>query len=232
MFSFQQLRTVTHEYGVSPLSILSPLFFRAFYAKFGNGSEKPVIAQIPVDLHPYVPSITNRYFICFLDLPYEAAYEQLPLPEVFRNTKRFLDEQMNPELLLFRAKGASSACAEMHERDIPLAEKELAARTLVHNFVHADSFLITNVGQFKLPDCMHPYVLDYGAVLPSASQPFGVLISPYSGKMKISIAQHDHDMQVCSKFVQLLGEIGVEASMHSYPFVVTRFNGQEACPQY
>ncbi|MBS6545910.1 MAG: hypothetical protein KH319_00850 [Butyricicoccus pullicaecorum] len=231
-FSFRQLRTVAHEYGVSPLSILSPLFCRAFYAKFGNGSEKPVIAQIPVDLHPYIPSITNRYFICFLDLPYEAAYEQLPLPEVFRNTKRFLEEQMNPELLLFRAKGASSACAEMHERDIPLAEKEQAARALVHNFVHADSFLITNVGQFKLPDCMHPYVLDYGAVLPSASQPFGVLISSYGGKMKISIAQHDHDMQVCSKFIQLLGEIGVEASMHSYPFVVTRFNGQEACPKY
>ena len=231
-FPFSSLRAVAHKYGVSPLSIISPLFCRAFYAKFGNGSDKPVIAQIPVDLHPYVPSVTNRYFICFLDLPYEAAYEQMELPDVFRATKAFLDAQMNPELLLYRAKAASDACAEIHMRDIPLEEKEQAARTMVHNFVHGDSFLITNVGQFKLPECMRPYVLDYGAVLPSASQPFGMLISSYNGKMKISIAQHDHDMQVCAKFVQLLGEIGVEASMSSYPFVVTRFSGREACPQY
>lgn len=231
-FPFASLRAVAHKYGVSPLSITSPLFCRAFYAKFGNGSDKPVIAQIPVDLHPYVPSVTNRYFICFLDLPYEAAYERMELPDVFRATKTFLDTQMNPELLLYRAKAASDACSEIHMRDISLEEKEEAARRMVHNFVHADSFLITNVGQFKLPECMRPYVLDYGAVLPSASQPFGMLISSYGGKMKISIAQHDHDMQVCAKFVQLLGEIGVEASMSSYPFVVTRFNGREACPQF
>ncbi len=231
-FPFQSLRAATHEYGVSPLSMISPLFCRAFYQKFGQGSEKPVIAQIPVDLHPYVPSVTNRYFICFLDLPYEAAYEDLPLPEVFRKTKDFLKAQMEPELLLYRAKAASDACSEIHNRDIPLAEKETAAQTLVHNFVHGDSFLITNVGEFKLPDCMRPYVLDYGAVLPSASQPFGMLISSYGGKMKLSIAQHDHDMQVCTNFVKLLSEIGIDAAMKSYPFVVTRFSGQTACPQF
>lgn len=228
-FGFEQLRAVAHRYSVSPLSMISPLFCRAFYSKFGQGSTKPVIAQIPVDLHPYIPSMTNRYFICFLDLPYEAEYEALALPEVFRRTKEFLTVQMEPEKLLYRAKTASDNCLEMHERNLPLAEKEQEARKMVRNFVQSDSFLITNVGEFKLPNSMRPYILDYGAVLPSAAQPFGMLISSYNGKMKLSISQHDRDMQVCTKFVQLLGEIGVSASMQSYPFVVTRYSGRAAC---
>ncbi|MDR3766943.1 MAG: hypothetical protein Q3Y08_07945 [Butyricicoccus sp.] len=230
-FPFQQLREAAHRYHVSPLTILSPLFCRAFYSKFGNGSDKPVIAQIPVDLRPYVPSVTSRYFICFVDLPYEASYESLPLEQVFQKSKAFLDDQIQPEKLLYRAKAASDACINLHNEDIPLAEKEKRAKEMVHNFVHADSFIITNVGAFKLPPSMHPYVLDYGAVLPSASQPYGLLISSYNGKMKLSVAQHDHDLQVCSRMVRLLDEIGVQANTNSYPFVVTQFSGQAACPK-
>ncbi len=227
-FPFQQLRQVAHAWSVSPLTILSPLFCRAFHEKFTDGSDKPVIAQIPVDLRPYVPSVTSRYFICFVDLPYEADYAKLPLKEVCHRSKVFLDEQIEPEKLLYRAKAASDACNNLHMEDIPLSEKERRARDMVHNFVHADSFIITNVGQFKLPPSMLPYVLDYGAVLPSASQPYGLLISSYNGWMKVSIAQHDHDLQVVTRFVQLLAETGVQASVSSYPFVVTRFSGQEA----
>lgn len=230
-FPFVQLRNAAHGYGVSPLSILAPLLSRAFYQKFGAGSDKPVISQIPVDLRPYVPSPTTRYFICFLDLPYEAAYEQLPLPEVFRRTKQFLIEQMEPEKLLFRAKQASDICRELHERDIPLADKIAEGGALSRNFVLQDSFLITNVGQFQVAQTMKPYILDYGAVLPCAVQPCALLISSYNGTMKLSLSQRGHDLDLATRLVSLLSEIGVQATVNSYPFHVTRYDGLSAASQ-
>ena len=218
--------------GASPLSVIAPLFSRAFRQKFGKDSDAPVISQIPVDLRPYVPSATTRYFICFLDLPYEASYDDLPLEEVCRRTKAFLKDQMLPERLLFRAKRASDVCRELHERDIPLAEKEAEASNLSKNFVLEDSFLITNVGEFRLPESMKPYVLDYGAVLPCASQPCAMLISSYNGNMKISIAQRGHDLDLPTMFSNYLASLGVHTRLYSYPFRVTWYDGMTASKAY
>ena len=231
-FPFEQLHKAAKSMGASPLSVIAPLFSRAFRQKFGKDSDAPVISQIPADLRPYVPSATTRYFICFLDLPYEASYDDLPLEEVCRRTKAFLKDQMLPERLLFRAKRASDVCRELHERDIPLAEKEAEAANLSKNFVLEDSFLITNVGEFRLPESMKPYVLDYGAVLPCASQPCAMLISSYNGNMKISIAQRGHDLDLPTMFSNYLASLGVHTRLYSYPFRVTWYDGMTASKAY
>lgn len=228
-FPFAELHTYAKQIGVSPLSIVAPLFMRAFDRKFGGGDE-PVIAQIPVDLRPLLPTATTRYFICFIDLPYLPEYRALELAEVFRRTKAFLKTQMEPEQLMFRAKAASDRCRELHEADLPLAEKCAQGQKLCRDFVLEDSFLITNVGEFRLPESCRPYVLDYGAVLPTAVQPFALLVSSYNGKMKLSVAQRDHDLTVVSGLARGLGEIGVHAETRSYPFAVTRYDGMQCAP--
>lgn len=225
IFPFEQLHRAAKSMGASPLSVIAPLFSRTFRSKFGADSQAPVISQIPVDLRPYIPSATTRYFICFLDLPYETEYDQLPLDEVCKRTKAFLKEQMAPELLLFRAKRASDACRELHERDIPLMEKIAEASKMSKNFVLEDSFLITNVGEFRVPESMKPYVLDYGAVLPCACQPCAMLISSYNGNMKISIAQRTHDLDLAVGFSNLLSQLGIDVRMNNYPFRVTWYDG-------
>ncbi len=42
---------------------------------------------------------------------------------------------------------------------MPLAEKMQAAQKVTTDFVLEDSFLITNVGRFALPESCRPYVL-------------------------------------------------------------------------
>lgn len=224
-FPFAALHSYAKGIGVSPLSVVAPLFMRAFDHKFG-GEEKPVIAQIPVDLRPLLPTVTTRYFICFIDLPYLPAYRDLPVDEVFRRTKAFLKDQMQPEQLMYRAKRASDTCRELHEAAMPLDEKCVQGQKLCRDFVLEDSFLITNVGEFKLPACCLPYVLDYGAVLPSAAQPFALLISSYNGTMKLSIAQRDHDLTVVSDLARSLDALGVHTETRSYPFAVTKYDGK------
>lgn len=224
-FPFAALRTYAKAQGVSPLSVVAPLLMRAFDRKFGQGQDKPVIAQIPVDLRQIVPTDTTRYFICFIDLPYLPAYRDLPFDEVCRRTKAFLASQMEPEQLLYRAKRASDTCRALHEADKPLAEKLVEGQALSRNFVLEDSFLVTNVGRFHLPESCMPYVLDYGAVLPCALQPFAMLISSFGEKMKLSLAQRDHDFTVVQTMLHDLRTIGVPAEAMSYPFAVTRYDG-------
>ena len=78
-----------------------------------------------------------------------------------------------------------------------------------------------------LPESCRPYVLDYGAILPCAVQPFALLISSYGDKMKLSVAQRDHDMQVVEDLCAGLRQLGIQPETLSYPFVVTRYNGLE-----
>ena len=101
---------------------------------------------------------------------------------------------------------------------------------MCRDFVLEDSFLITNVGRFKMPESCMPYILDYGAVLPCAVQPFAMLVSSFGSRMKLSVAQRDHDMQVVDSLVEGLHEIGVDAEEVHYPFRVTKYNGL-ACGQ-
>ena len=106
-------------------------------------------------------------------------------------------------------------------------EKMHAAQKVTTDFVLEDSLLITNVGRFALPESCRPYVLDYGAILPCAVQPFALLISSYGDKMKLSVAQRDHDMQVVEDLCAGLRQLGIQPETLSYPFVVTRYNGLE-----
>ena len=180
-----------------------------------------------IGVSPLLPTLTTRYFICFIDLPYFPEYRDLPNDEVFRRTKAFLKDQMQREQLLYRATAAADRCESLHEADMPLAEKMQAAQKVTTDFVLEDSFLITNVGRFALPESCRPYVLDYGAILPCAVQPFALLISSYGDKMKLSVAQRDHDMQVVEDLCAGLRQLGIQPETLSYPFVVTRYNGLE-----
>lgn len=225
-FPFSELHAVTKKLGVSPLTVLTPVFSRAFYHKYGEGVDKPVISQIPVDLRQVIPSSTTRYFICFLDLPYLSEYESLPLEEACRKTHDFLMTQLVPEQLLYRGKAASEVCLELHEREMPLADKVKEGIEVARNFVLQDSFLVTNVGRFALPDSMLPYVEEYGAILPSAAQTYALLISSYNGTMRVSIAHKDQDFDVCNEMVSLLSELGIHADSRTEPFCVTRYSGE------
>ena len=224
-FPFSQLHAVTRRLGVSPLTVLMPVFSRAFYNKYGNHSKSPIIAQIPVDLRQVIPSSTTRYFVCFLDLPYLAEYQDLTMEEACQRTHAFLNTQLVPEQLLYRGKVASETCLQLHEKEIPLEEKFEEGIRIARGFVLQDSFLVTNVGRFDLPESMYPYVEEYSAVLPSAAQTYGLLISSYHGVMHVSIAHKDQNFDVCQDMVGLLSEMGIDAQMRSEPFCVTRYSG-------
>ena len=104
-------------------------------------------------------------------------------------------------------------------------------RKAARDYVRRDSFILTNIGSFNLPASMEEYIEDYGAILPCAYQPFGILISSYKGIMKVSLAQRDDSPALADAFADELEQRGIPVKQKTYEFHPTRYDGLKLrCP--
>lgn len=99
-------------------------------------------------------------------------------------------------------------------------------REQARNYIRRDSFILTNIGPFRVPVSMEKYIEDYGAILPCAHQPLGVLVSSYRDTLKISLSQRDERPDLMNHLVDVLGELGFPAKTKRYMFHVTRYDGE------
>lgn len=213
--------------GLSPLpylmTALSHGIYRTYYA--GTDRREAVIAEVPMDLRARVPSETTRFYVALLDLPFRYEYFSLPFVEACRKCKETFDTQKAlPHAAWWALKNATRV-AEAHVSDMPIGEKERMMREQARSYIRRDSFILTNIGAFEPPACMQPYILDYSAILPSAHQPFGVLVSSYQDTLKVSLSQRDFDPRLVHNVAAVLQETGMDVHTMSYPFHVTRYDG-------
>lgn len=227
-FPFASLKAFTKKHGGSPLTFIMTAMSRAMaLTYFSADEEKPVIAaEIPMDMRALVPSETTHFFLSLLDLPFFPEYHDMSFGEACRKCVEYFNTQRVLEHSAWWAKANGDNVFALHNADMPIAEKEKAMRERARNYVRRDSFILTNIGAFNIPESMQPYVLDYAAILPCAYQPFGVLVSSYKGYLKISLAQRDHNMDLVRNLLDTLASVGVHASTYSYPFHTTRYDGK------
>lgn len=226
-FSLAQLKGYLKPNGLSPLPYLMTALSHGIYRTYYQGTDhrEPIIAEVPMDLRTQVHSETTRFYVALLDLPFQYEYFDLPFVEACRKCKEVFDSQKAlPHAAWWALKNASRV-SSTHHSDMPIAEKEAMMRQQARNYIRRDTFILTNIGAFALPECMQPYVLDYSAILPSAHQPFGVLISSYQDTLKISLSQRDFAPKLVHNVVAVLQETGMDVHTMSYPFHVTRYDG-------
>lgn len=223
-FPFSQLKAFTKKNGGTPMTFVMTALSRAMHLTYNT--DEAIVAEIPMDLRPLVPSPTTHFFVSLLDLPFLPEYYDLSFGEACRRCSDYFNTQRALEHSAWWAKQNGDNVFAIHNSDMPIAEKEQAMRTRARNYIRRDSFILTNIGAFHLPESMQPYVLDYSAILPCAYQPWGVLVSSYRGYLKISLAQRDHNMNLVRNLLHTLAGTGVRASTYSYPFHTTRYDGR------
>ena len=76
---------------------------------------------------------------------------------------------------------------------------------------------------------MQEYIEDYGAILPCAYQPLGILVSSYRGIMKVSLAQRDFSSKLAYAFAKELENCGISVRQTSYEYHPTRYEGSRLC---
>ena len=223
-FPFSELKAFTKANGGSPMTFVMTALSRAMYKTYEP--EDAIVAEVPMDLRPLVPSNTTHFFVSLLDLPFLPEYQHMTFAEACRKCNDYFATQRELEHAAWWAKMNGDNVFDIHNAHMPISEKETAMRTRARNYIHRDSFILTNIGGFSIPKSMQKYILDYAAILPCASQPFGVLVSSYGGYLKISLAQRDCNMDLVRNLLDELTETGVHASTYSYPFHTTRYDGR------
>ena len=223
-FPFAQLKSFTKTNGGTPMTFVMTALSRAMYKTYKP--KEAIVAEIPMDLRPLVPSNTTHFFVSLLDLPFLPEYQNMSFADACRNCAEYFSTQRELKHSAWWAKMNGDTVFSIHNTAMPISEKETVMRKRARNYIHRDSFILTNIGSFHLPESMQKYVLDYAAILPCASQPFGVLVSSYQGNLKISLAQRDCNMHLVRNLLNELAGTGVHASTYSYPFHTTRYDGR------
>ena len=178
-----------------------------------------------MDLRAYVKTSTTRFFVSLLDLPFFYEYFSMPFLEACQACKAYFDTQKNLPHAVFWALKNANRVAKSHRLDMPIGEKEQMMRQQARDYIRRDSFILTNIGEFKLPPSMEPFVRDYSAILPCAFQPFGILVSSYRDTLKVSISQRDFNYHLVENIRAVLRELGFETTALPYTFHVTRYDG-------
>ena len=103
---------------------LAPLMMKAFDDKFG-GTDKLVIAEIPVDLRPLLPTLTTRYF--HLALSIRCLFSGIPRSAGmtrYSGARRRFEGSDAARTAALSCKAAADRCVNCCiEADMPLAEK-------------------------------------------------------------------------------------------------------------
>lgn len=227
-FPFSQLKAFTKKNGGTPMTFVMTALSMAMHRTYGAGCDgkEAIVAEIPMDLRPLVPSPTTHFFVSLLDLPFLPEYFDLPFAEACRRCTDYFRSQRELSHSAWWAKQNGDNVYSIHQSDLPIAEKEDVMRKRARSYIRRDSFILTNIGEFHVPESMQPYILDYAAILPSAYQPFGVLVSSYRGYLKISLAQRDHNIDLVRNVLKQLAEVDVQASTYSYVYHTTRYDGR------
>ncbi|MGN1031560.1 MAG: hypothetical protein ACI4PQ_08155 [Butyricicoccaceae bacterium] len=228
-FPYAAVSLWTHSHNATPISLLytalSFAMYRTYYTSDDIGT--PIVAEVPMDLRQIIPSDTTHFFVSLLDLPFEYDWFKLPFEEACHQVRKMFDTQRAPRHAAFWGQAGSNRVTEGHTADMPIEEKEPMMRQMARDYVRRDSFILTNIGSFNLPASMREHVQDYGAILPCAYQPFGILISSYRGIMKVNLAQRDNSPALARAFARELEKCGIPVSKVSYTYHPTRYDGEK-----
>lgn len=217
----------TKENGVTPMTFLMTALSMGMYRTYYEGTDRkePIIAEIPMDLRAYVKTTTTRFFVSLLDLPFFYDYFSLPFLEACQACKAYFDTQRHLPHAVYWALKNANRVASSHKSDMPIDEKEQMMRQQARDYIRRDSFILTNIGAFKVPPEMEALIADYSAILPCAFQPFGVLVSSYKDVLKVSLSQRDFNYKLVENVRAVLREIGFETDAMPYTYHVTRYDG-------
>ncbi len=226
---FSLVRRYLKQNEITPLTFLMTAICHALYRTYyqGTGRREAIVAEVPTDLRAYIDSPTVRFFVALLDLPFHYEYFSLPFADACRKLSAFFNTQrVLPHAAFWALKNAGRVTAG-HQAEMPIDEKEQMMREQARAYIRRDSFILTNIGPFLLPIQMERHILDYGAILPCAHQPFGVLVSSYRDTLKIALSQRDLRPDLVNNLTAVLEEVGFHSKTYSYMFHPTRYDGKK-----
>ena len=230
----QELLKLCHELGGTPVTVMTAVLGMAMHRIYDMG-DAVMTPNVPIDLRPLLKSNAQSNFTTNVPLAYPPEYAALPLDEQVARLKEMLKIQTRPENLLTGMGPFERFLSEVMQA--PLHDKkaldELHA-AMAEGSKASTTLLLTNVGVFKLPKDMQPYVLDYDGIAPNLEYSPVYALMSMGDTGRLLICQNYDSLALPEEICKVLGEHGVKAEVEDCgliwcdavePYLFARKNG-------
>lgn len=204
---------LTHRLGGTPVTVMTAVIGMAMHRIYDMGNDV-MTPNVPVDLRPMLKSRAQSNFTTNVTLPYPPEYVDMPLEEQVSKLKEMLKLQTKPENLLTGLGPFERFLSEVMQ--VPLNDKKALDdlhSAMAEGSKASTTFLLTNVGAFKVPEGMKPYVLDFDGIAPNLEYSPVYALMSMGDHGRLLICQNFDSLELPDEICRVLDENGVKAEV-------------------
>lgn len=214
----QQLKEVSHKYGVSINDYLVSCFMWSVYTKCLHRmpTTKPIRVAVPVNLRPYFDSVTTKNFFVMVSAEFHPKREDHTFEEIIGIVKESLRSQITKEHLEDLFSYSVSNQKNILMRPVPLFVKNIAMRLVYNQSALANTTTITNIGNQKVEEPYQPYIERFHAFIAmSKGQKLKGTVCSYGDTLVFSFTSVFSETTVQRAFFSKIAEDGVDVSIET-----------------
>lgn len=210
----QQVLDAAHRYGTTLTVYLTAVLFEAIHeGMYVRDRKKPVVLTVPVDLRSYFPSRTARNFFSIIRASYEFDTRSGTFADILHQTSAAFKRELTAENLAARLNALASLEHNFLLRPIPLFVKYLALFISGKISDGGETAVLSNIGKFKLPDAVMPYVKGFGVFV--GTDALQLCTCSYGGTLHLGFTTTVRDPAVIRRFCNRLTQDGIKLEIRS-----------------
>lgn len=210
----RQVLDAAHRHHATLTVYLAAVLFSAIHEEMYVRHEKrPVVLTVPVDLRGFFPSDTTRNFFGTIRVGYDFKNRPGTFEDILETTAAAFKAELTPERLAARMNKMAALEHNPLLRPIPLVLKNPVLRLSGDIAELGETAALSNIGKFKLPDVLHPYVRGFSAFMSThATQ---LCTCTFGNSLHFGFTSAFESTDVQQRFFALLTGAGIDVEIRS-----------------
>nr|WP_302666045.1 hypothetical protein [uncultured Agathobaculum sp.] len=210
----RQVLAAAHRCGATLTVYMTALLLSAIHSEmYVREQKKPVVLTVPVDLRSFFPSQTTRNFFGTIRVGYDFSKRSGEIDDIVACVAAAFKEELTPERLGARMNQLSALEHNPVLRLIPLALKNPVLRLSGAVSDRGETAALSNVGKFRLPDALHPYVRGFGVFM--STRATQLCTCSFGNELHFGFTSAFENTEVQRRFFELLVNEGIEIEIRS-----------------
>ena len=210
----RQVLDAAHRCGTTLTVYLTALLFAAIHSDmYVREQKRPVVLTIPVDLRGFFPSQTTRNFFGTIRVGYDFSKRSGEIEDIAACVAAAFKEELTPERLGARMNRLAALEHNPLLRPIPLALKNPVLRLSGAVSDRGETAALSNIGKFRLPEALHPYVRGFGVFMSTGATQ--LCTCSFGNSLHFGFTSAFENTEVQRRFFELLADEGIEIEIRS-----------------
>ncbi len=210
----RQVLAAAHRCGATLTVYMTALLLSAIHSEmYVREQKKPVVLTVPVDLRSFFPSQTTRNFFGTIRVGYDFSKRSGEIDDIVACVAAAFKEELTPERLGARMNQLSALEHNPVLRLIPLALKNPVLRLSGAVSDRGETAALSNVGKFRLPDALHPYVRGFGVFM--STRATQLCTCSFGNELHFGFTSAFENTEVQRGFFELRVNEGIEIEIRS-----------------